>query len=99
MYVITSVIITIQKQIIVHLCRTRWVERINALEVALDLLEVIIDTFSGNTEKNWNRDTVIRASSLLKRIDFEFIINLMLIQKVIVKPGMHWPAKGVHLVS
>ena len=36
------------------LCKTQWVERINALEVALDLLEVIFDTFSDmieNTDK------------------------------------------------
>ena len=27
------------------LCRTRWVERINALEVALDLLDTVVQTF------------------------------------------------------
>lgn len=75
------------KSKLLPLCRTRWVERINALEVALDLLEVIVDTFSDmieNTEKKWNRDTVVQASSFQKRIDFEFIINLVLTQKVIV---------------
>jgi len=33
------------------------VERVNVLEVALDLLEAVVDTFSDmieNTEKNWN---------------------------------------------
>ena len=77
------------KSKLLPLCRTRWVKKINALEVALDLLEIFVDTFSDmieNTEKNWNRDTAILASSLLKRIDFEFIINLyvVLTQKVIV---------------
>jgi len=69
------------------LCRTRWIERIDALETALDLLEAIVDTFScisDNADRSWNRDSVIQAFSLLKRIDFEFIINLVITQKAIV---------------
>ena len=68
------------------LCRTRWVERINALEVALDLLDVVVQTFCSmvnNTGKEWNRDTVNQALSLLKNIDFDFIINLVIVQKVL----------------
>jgi len=58
------------------LCRTRWIERIDALETVLDLLEAIVDTFSyisDNADRSWNRDCVIQAFSLLKRIDFEFM--------------------------
>lgn len=68
------------------LCRTRWVERINALEVSLDLLEAVVLTFCSmvkNIDKEWNRDTVNQASSLLKNIDFDFIINLVIVQKVL----------------
>ena len=69
------------------LCRARWVERIDALETALDLLKTIIDTFSyisDNSDRSWNHDSVIQAFSLLKRIDFEFIINLVITQKAII---------------
>ena len=44
----------VMKSKLLPLCRTRWVERINALKVALDLLKIIVDTFSDmieNTEK------------------------------------------------
>lgn len=68
------------------LCKTRWVERINAFEVALDLIEAVTDAFSEmsqNVDRQWNRDTVAQASSLLKSVDFEFIINLVITQKIL----------------
>ena len=36
-----------------------------------------------NLDKKWNRDTIGQASSLLKSLDFEFIINLVITQKVL----------------
>ena len=68
------------------LWRTRWVERINALEVALDLLIVVVQSFCDmieNHDKDWNRDTMNQASSLIKSIDFEFIINLLIVQRIL----------------
>jgi hypothetical protein len=38
---------------------------------------------SQNLDKQWNRDTVGQASSLLKSLDFEFIINLVITQKIL----------------
>ena len=66
---------------LVPLCRTRWVERLDALDVTLDLSEAVVETFidmAQNVDKQWNRDTVAQASALLKRIDFEFLINLVI---------------------
>ena len=56
------------KSKLLPLCQTRWVERINALEVALDLLEAVVNVFTDICENSseWNRDTVNLASSLLK---------------------------------
>ena len=68
------------------LCRTCWVERIDALETTLNLLEEIIGTFShisDNSDRSWNQESAIRAFSLVKRIDFKFITNLLITQKVI----------------
>lgn len=74
------------KSKLLPLCRTRWVERLDALEVVLDLAQAVTDAFSEmveNVNKQWNRDTVTQASALLKRFDFEFIINLVVTQKVL----------------
>ena len=74
------------KSKLLPLCRTRWVERLNALEVTLDLSLAVIGAFTDmveNTCKQWNRDTVAQASALLKRFDFEFLINLVVTQKVL----------------
>lgn len=73
------------KSKLLPLCKTRWVERVNALEVALDLVTAVVDTLSDmiNIDKIWNRETVSLASSLLKGIDFDFIISLVITQKVI----------------
>ena len=68
------------------LCKTRWVERINAFEVTLELIEAVIDILSEmsqNLDKQWNRDTVGQALSLLKSLDFEFIINLVITHKIL----------------
>ena len=78
------------KSKLLPLCRTRWVERINALEVSLDLLDAVFETFchiEENSDGSWNRESVIQASSFIKRIDFEFIISLVITQKVIVYIG------------
>lgn len=67
------------------LSKTRWVERLDALEVTIDLLEAVVDSLvemNLNASWKWNRDTVSQASSLLKGIDFEFNINLVTTQRV-----------------
>ena len=35
-------------------------------------------------DRKWKRDTVTQATSLLKRFDFEFIMNLVIVQKIMV---------------
>lgn len=73
------------KSKLLPLCQTRWVERINALEVALDLLEAVVNVFINICENSneWSRETVNLASSLLKSIDFEFVVNLVILQKAL----------------
>ena len=74
------------KSKLIPLCRTRWVERLNALEIMLDLAQPVIDTLGDmavNADKKWNRDTVTQASALLKRFDFEFVMNLVIVQKIL----------------
>ena len=56
---------------------------------------------SVNFTGRWNRDTVAQVTSLLKGIDFEFIITLGVIQKVLaftssITTGLQ---KGIDLVN
>ena len=49
-------------------------------------MQAVMETFNDmaeNSDKQWNRDTVTQASALLKRFDFEFLINLVVTQKVL----------------
>lgn len=74
------------KSKLIPLRRTRWVERLNTLEITLDLAQPVIDTLGDmgvNADKKWNRDTVTQASALLKRFDFEFVMNLVIVQKIL----------------
>lgn len=74
------------KSKLLPLCRTRWVERLNALEVTIDLFQVVVETLADmekNSEKQWNRDTATQASSLLKCFDFDFLINLVIVQRIL----------------
>ena len=73
---------------LILLCRIRWVERINALEVTIDLIDTITDTFSEmmeNEDRHWNRENtcITQGTSLLMSVDFEFIVNLLITQKVL----------------
>ncbi len=62
---------------LIPLCRTQWVERLNALEVTLDLAQAVSETFTDMVENSgsWNRETV--------NLDFEFLISLVIVQKVL----------------
>ena len=52
----------------------------------IDFLEAVVSTLSDmylNASRDWNRETVSQASSLFKSIDFEFIVNLVITQKIL----------------
>ena len=71
------------KSKLLPLCRTRWAERLNALEVTIYLIEAVVETLTDMTlNRRWNRDTVAQASALLKSIDF-VPINLRITQRVL----------------
>ena len=74
------------KSKLIPLWRTRWIERLKALEITLDLTQPIVDTLGDmavNADKKRNRDTVMQASALLKQFDFEFVMNLVIVQKIL----------------
>ena len=67
-------------------CRTRWVSRIDGLDVFEDILIYIVQTFEYfclSADSNVNRDTVAKAQVLLNHVtNFNFIVTLVVTRKV-----------------
>lgn len=66
------------------LCRTRWIERHNALEVFVDLYPAIIQSLRDismmENSVKWNRETIQSATGLLGCIGkFSFVISLVVV--------------------
>ena len=68
------------------MCRTRWISRIDGLDVFEELFTYVVETleyFSVNPESTINRDTNIKAQALLTHIsNFSFIVSLVITRKV-----------------
>ena len=66
------------------LCRTRWLQRIDALHIFVDLFDSIIMSFDqvANNSSNWSRFLFVDAVSLSKAmLNFEFIITLHIVER------------------
>ena len=67
-------------------CRTRWVTRIDGLDMLEDILIYIIQIFEYfclTPDSNVNRDTVAKAQVLLNHVtNFNFIVTLVVTRKV-----------------
>ena len=66
------------------LCKTRWLQRIDALHVFMDMFDSIIKALDNvvTNASNWSRDAVVDAMSLNKAmLDFEFIIALYVVER------------------
>ena len=58
-----------------NLCKTRWVARIDALEVFFDLFPFVVQTISEGSAHGWNSESSRQAVNLLSSITkFSFII-------------------------
>ena len=66
------------------LCRTRWLQRIDALHIFVDLFDSIINSFDQvtNNLSNWSRDSLVDATSLSKAmLNCDFIVTLHLVER------------------
>ena len=66
------------------LCKTRWLQRIDALHVFMDMFDSIIKALDNvvTNASSWSRDAVVDAMSLNKAmLDFEFIIALYVVER------------------
>ena len=68
-----------KKKRVKPLCRTRWVERHDALEVFVDLYPALVQALSdiayGEDSVSWNRETITNANSLLASIEKIFLCS------------------------
>jgi len=66
------------------LCKTRWVQRIDALQLFVSMFVSIIKSFDQVTtnSSDWSRDSITDAMSLCKAmLNFEFIITLITVER------------------
>ena len=68
------------------MCCTRWISRIDGLDVFEELFTSVVETleyFSVNPESTINRGTSIKAQALLTHIsNFNFIVSVVIKRKV-----------------
>ena len=66
------------------LCKTRWLQRIDAFHTFMDMFDSIVNSFDHvvSNRSEWSRDAVIDAVSLSKAVlDFEFIVALHTVER------------------
>ena len=76
-----------KKKHVKPLCRTRWVERHDALEVFLELFPVTVQVLSdiahNQDSVSWNNNTIRDAYGLLAAIEkFSFLVTLVMVQNL-----------------
>ena len=65
-------------KILINVCRTRWVKRIDLFVAIVRCLEVI----KNNVDKTWNPESTVKASGLYHCItSFQFIVSLVVVSK------------------
>ena len=66
------------------LCKTRWIQRIDALHIFVELFDSIIEAFNAvtNNSSNWSKESLVDATSLTHAIlSFEFILTLRVVER------------------
>ena len=72
---------------LLDVCRTRWLERIDGVDLFEDLFLAILMTLEEiffNLEGKYNKDTSVKVNSLLKLIfNFDFIVKLVISRHIL----------------
>jgi len=66
------------------LCKTRWLQRIDAFHIFMDIFDSIIKSFDqvASNPSSWSRDSTVDAVSLSKAmLNFDFIITLHTVER------------------
>ena len=72
---------------LIHVCRTRWVARIDRMEIFIELLPAIVSSLEAvkdNADGSWNSESIRDASALYHAsIEFGFIVSLVVISRLL----------------
>ena len=72
---------------LLDVCKTRWIQRIDGLEVFLELYEAIVatlETIKANADRSWNADSTKKEVSHYHAItNFDFVVTLTVCQAVL----------------
>ena len=70
---------------LIDVCRTRWLARIDGLEIFIELLPAIVsalEVIKDNADGSWNADSSSDASSLFfSTVSFQFTVTLVIISR------------------
>ncbi len=69
------------------ICKTRWVQRLDALEVFLDLLPAILATLEEvgrNANRSWSGEASVKANGLYHQFStFQFLVTLVITRRAL----------------
>ncbi|XP_065068785.1 52 kDa repressor of the inhibitor of the protein kinase-like [Rhopilema esculentum] len=89
--VIREVLPASRRSHLIDVCRTRWVERIDGLDVFLELYDAVVrslETIMLNLDKSWYSDLVRDASGLFySTTSFQFILVLVVVSRCLEITG------------
>ena len=84
---------------LLNVCKTRWIQCIDGLEVFLELYEAIItplETIKANADRSWNADSMKKAVGHYHAIaNFDFVVTLPVCQAVLTFTKLRCKANPV----
>ena len=77
--------------VLVNVCRTRWIERIDGMDRIVELLHPVVATLedismnrnSAGDGSNWNQNSRNDAQALINAITFSFIITVVIVRHIL----------------
>ena len=68
--------------VLVNVCRTRWIERIDGMDRIVELLHPVVATLE-DISMNWNQNSRNDAQALINAITISFIITVVIVRHIL----------------
>ena len=82
---------SVRRNHLIDVCKTRWVARIDGLDMFVEVYLVIVATLEEircNTEGSWNNESTQKANSLYHSIiNFQFLVTLVIASRCLEVTG------------
>ena len=95
--------------VLVNVCRTRWIERIDGMDRIVELLHPVVATLedismnrNAPSDGNWNQNSRNDAQALINAITFSFIITVVIVRHILdlTRPlTVRLQKKAMHLLK